>query len=404
MPTAVPLPQDLGRFGYNTELSFKGTAGSNKNPKNVLSLDPKPARAKVERSQQRNSTKDGYGPKIGNQSYELSIETLCSDQSAADVGDIIKTSLGEEVAASSPALAFASGTQNDVTKSAGTFDDIIKVVGSDALTYYRPIKSVATNTATFAIKLPVGVTATSCVNAEAAGGRAFRDKADGTVDTYQLLVDQAGYTGERNIKGQGAVPNPFKIVWNLEQLLKFQFSFKSAVWSISTSSSGLTDANDSSHGYLSDCVSFGIQSLGTPAVLTELGLKAFDVTLGYDFIPGKAGVGASGGTLPGSNVQRFIRGNPNEDTVKVTIDDGDWKTWDDAVTAGTKYQLWAEFQPGNMGASAQASRICLWLPQLLIVSAAPTKVDGVQCTMLEFAKERSTSPSLRRSYLSFFVS
>jgi hypothetical protein len=408
MPTAVPLPQDLGRFGYALEGAFKASPGSPQNVRNLLTLDPKPARALLERAQQRNSTKDGYSPHIGNQSYELGFEHLCSDQTADDLGDLIGTAMGEEVA--SATITFASGTQTTVTKTAGgTFDDILKVLGSDGRTYYMPVKSVSGNVATFAHRLPTGVTAAGCVNASDAGGRAFRDKHDGTVNTYHAYTDQAGYTGERVLTAQGAVPTPFKIVWNLEQLLKLSMGLTGATWSISTSASGLSDSNDGNHGYTSDAISLGIQDLSAAAALTELGPKALEFSMGYEFRKGTAGQGATYAnptlTLPASNVTRWIRGNPIEETIKITLDEGDYRTWDEAVKDKTPYSFWTEFQPGNMGATALASRICVWFPRVIPVQAMPTKVDGQQVTSLEFTIERNTTGSAtRRSYLSFFVS
>ncbi len=404
MPTAVPLPQDLGRFGFALEGSFKGTPGAFTNVRNLMALDPKVGRAMLERSQQRNSTKDSYSPRIGNQSHELTFEALCSNGTAADLGDLIKTSLGEQVATSN--LVFDDGPdESTVVVSSGTFDQIVKIEGDDGLFYYRPIKSVTGLTATLAIELPAGVVAVGVQNAIDTTGRAFRDKHDGAVAYYQAMVDQAGYTGERVIKAQGAVPTPFKFVWTLEQLLKISMGLTGAVWSVQTTASGLTDTNDGSHGYTSDAISLGIQDLTTPVALTELGPKSLEFSMGYQFTKGTAGQGASGGVVPASNATRWIRGNPIEETIKITIDEGDWKTWDEAVLAGTAYQFWAEFQPGNMGAAVAASRICVWFPRVIPVQAMPSKVDGQQCTSLEFAIERNlTDYATRRSYLSFFVS
>ena len=229
--------------------------------------------------------------------------------------------------------------------------------------------------------------------------------------TYELQNDQggSGYAGELPVKAQGCVPMPFKLMWTLDGLLKLAFSWEGAIWTpLAAGDSGLADGTDQTAYYLSDACSFGLQSLATPAALTEIGLKSLEITFGYQFVANRASQAISGGAIPGSNITGWVRHNSHAENVKCVINDADWETWDDAVEAGTKYQLWAEFYPGTPGATADGGRVCTWLPQVKVVSAMPVKNAGLICTALELAIERdSTIPSTgagRRSYLSFFGS
>jgi hypothetical protein len=394
------LPEDLGRFGYARESGFKGSPGAITVPKNLATADFTPAQARVARDHARNSTKDGYADKPGFKSLTGSVEIYASDQSPSDVGDLIETSLGEEVTAS--ALTFSSASTNvSVTVSAGTIDNIARV-SDGAATYHRP-GTVSGSTITWAIKPPGGFTPTSIKNASdttSPVGRAYRDKADGTVDFYQLLWDQAGFTSEQGLKGQGCVPNPFRIIWAQGQLLKFGFSFIGATWTILTTSSGLSDTTDSTATYISDVLSLAIQDLTTPVVLTELTPKSLDMVMGYSMIAGTGGQGISGTTVPASNVTTYIRHNSGEETFKVTLNDNDWDTWNGRRRDETAFQFWTEHMPGTPDDTVHGARMCVWTPRVKVVEVGRTKVDGVWCTALELAIERAAN--LRRHYISFF--
>jgi hypothetical protein len=153
--------------------------------------------------------------------------------------------------------------------------------------------------------------------------------------------------------------------------------------------------------YNGDVVSFGLQST-TAAALTPLGLKALDVTLGYEFIPRTAAQGLSSGAASGSSITGWVRGNSMGQQITVALDDGDYQTWDDHRVNETALQLWAEFIPGNPGDTASASRICLWIPKLKVVDVQRVRISGLVCTQLGLFCERDQANSLRRAYLSIF--
>jgi hypothetical protein len=401
----TPLPEDLARFGAAEETGgFKSTIGAYKIPDGLVSVEATPARAQVDRMVQRNSAKDAYAAKPGNQSFDLVAEVYASDQTAPDCGDWIRTSMGEEVTADDLTFASAS-TTTSVTVSDGVIDNIARVRFAAGTDEHRP-GIVSGSTITWAIK-PSG-TPTDILNASQTTvptGRAFRDKAFGAVTTYRLETDQGDATGEVWFQGKGAVPGPFQIVYTLDGLLKLRFPFKAATWTADNSAGGsaLSDPADVTETYLSDVCSFGIQAVASAAdALVPLGLKALDVTLGYDFIPRTAAQGHTGGAVSGSNITGWVRGNSMAANITVTLDDGDFDAWDTLRLNETPQQLWAEFQPGNPTDAVGVSRICLWLPQVKIVDVQRVKVNGLVCTQLGIYCERDAGNSLRRAYLSIF--
>ena len=403
---ANALPEDIGRLGSAIEASFKSASiGTIVNHGALVQLDPKEARASLPRPILRNSEKDGFADLPGAQSYDLTMEHLVTDLCKAQYGDWIETSMGEKVTAGT-LESFSSGTNSTTTKSGSTetYDAIIRVPADDGNSYHVPLKTKTSTVATFAYLLPASAAANAkSKNASETGGAHYADKKDGTVNTFQLQTDQSDFAGETWVKGQGAVPvSPFKLVYTPNGLLKLQWAWKAATWTLSTSAggSGLADATENTEDYVSDVISFGIQSLASAAVLTALRPKALSLSCGYGFDPRMGGQGISGSTVPGSFISGWNRRNSATERITATIDDGDWKTWDDLRAAKTALFFWAEFQPGTPSSSAGASRLCIFKPQVKVVSATPVKVDGQKCTALELMVERRAS--WRREYVSLF--
>lgn len=409
-----PLPEDLGRLGSACEETFKSasigtiaapTNGTITNHGELTALDPRAARASVQRLILRNSEKDGFADLPGAQEFDLTVEHLVTDLLDDQYGDWIETSFGEKVAAST-LESFSSGNNSSVTKSntSAVYDAIIRVPAADGNTYHVPLKTKTSTVATFAFLLPGATTANAKPkNASETGGAHYADDKDGAVNTFEMQVDQADFTGEIWVKAKGAVPvTPFRLVYTPNQLLKMQWTWKAATWTASDSAggSGLADPTLPTEHYQSDVVSFGLQSLASPAVLTALRPKALSMSCGYGFDARMGGQGISGTTIPGSAMSGWNRRNSGVDRITVTIDDSDWKTWDDARVAKTEFFFWVEFQPGNPGGTVGASRLCIFRPQVKVVSAAPVKVDGQQCTALELMTERRSG--WRREYISVF--
>jgi hypothetical protein len=409
---AIPVPEDLGRAGSAIEGTFKGTPGTIVNHGGLWALDPVPDRTGIAKSVLRNSEKDGFADETGYQSFTLNIEHQVTDllvSSLYGYTDWLKTSLGEEVAPVTLA-AFASGLVSSVTCGATTFDDILKIVAVDTFTYHVPLKTKSGTVATFAFLLPSAAAgATKPKNASETGGKAWRDKKDGTVNTHQFVIDQGGYAGETWLKAQGAVPSsPFELIFTPNGLLRLKWGWQAAIWTSTknfagASPSGLVDALDNTEGYISDVVSCAIQDLTTPVALVPLAPKAMKLTCGYGFDPRTGGQGATPAlapVVPGSNKTGFNRRNSGVDMIEITIDDSDWMTWDQARINKTPFFFWVEFQPGNAAGAVGASRLCIFKPRVKVRSAKPVKVDGMWCTALQLQVERQSG--MKREYVSFF--
>lgn len=399
---------DLARVGAAKETGgFKSASiGSVKIPKRLILVNDNPVRERIKRIAAMNSAKDIPTDKPGFQGLTVDTEYEVNDKTADDVGDWMAHSMGEEV---TPVTlpAFSAGDEESVTVgSSTTFDDIIRVPCSDGLTRHMPVKTATATKATFAHRLPSGVTASAkpknASETSTPTGRAFRDKPDGAVDSFQLLVDQSGYTGELPIKGQGCVlASSFRVIWTLNQLLKLGFSWQGAIWTIlSAGASGLSDPVDVTETYISDVISLGIQSIGTPVVLTELVPKSLETSWGYGFLKGTGGQAPSAGVVPASNVTTYTRQKSGEQSFTVILETPDWQTWDTARKAETPYEWWQEQTPGNPTASVGLTRLIGWCPQVIPVEVGKTKVDGVLCTRIEFQIGRLAGK--RRQYLSLF--
>lgn len=408
----APLPEDLGRFGYGAETSFKTLAdfaGAKVDVGGLTALDPKPARTRIEKPILRNSEKDGFQDHIGAQSFDLTVEHTVSDLTKAQVGALIGTSLGETVAADALS-GFVSGNNASVTKTADAhvYDEIIKVPADDGNTYHVPVKTKgdSPDTATFAFLLPGSAAANGAPkNASQTGGAAYRDKPDGTVSTYQLRVDQSNYTNQVWLKGSGAIHSaPFELVFTPNGLLRLRWQFRAATWvATQDTTSGLADTNDNTEEYISNVCSVAIQDLGTPVALnTTLTIKALKMMCGYSFEERTGSQAVSGTTVPSSFITGWNRRNSCYDDIEVTLNDSDWKQWDDIVKAKTSLFFWAEFQPGAMSGTAGSSRLCIFRPQVKVVQASPVKVDGQGCTALVLQTERRASASQKREYISLF--
>lgn len=404
----TPLVLDFGRAGYALEGGggpggFKGAPGSITNHSLLTAaIQAKVDRAVLERLVQANSAGDMFAPLAGNQSFAAPIELQASDLFVSEMARVLQTMLGEQVASSNLTFSSAS-TDVSVTVSAGTIDNLARIISGGGLVQHRP-GTVSGSVITW--KLKPSFTPTNIKNAvDTTGGKAFRDNVDGAVDTFQVLLDQAGKSGEVWLKGQGCVPSPLKVVYTLGGLLKYSWEWTGAVWTptLNTggSPSGLADTADGSVYYNADVVTFALQSQ-TAAVITEIELKALELSMGYDFIPRTGGTGVgTGSSISGSNLTGWSRaGTSQKADIACTIGDGDWKTWDDARVANTAFQFFVEFIPGIRGTTRLNQSHAIWAPQVKVVGAAPVDVDGVTCTQLKLRIERASG--LRRIYFTPF--
>lgn len=406
MAITVPLAEDLGRLGSDTEATFKGSLDTALvDHGGLMALDASPDVTRIQKSVLRNSAGDGFADIPGTQSFSLDVEILVTDLLTSKFGPWLKNSIGEEVAADS-LTGFTSGTTGQVVKTndAHVYDDIIKVPGVDGFPYFVPVKTKTATTATFAHLIASAANAAP-KNASQTGGKAYRDAVTGAVKTFRLVHDQCGRTGEIWIAAKGAVcTRPFDVVWNPGQLLRLKFHWEAASWvgtRLSDSSSGLADVADNTEDYISDSVEFGLQDMSTPAALAGLTLKSLTMSCGYGMDPRTGSIAVSGGTIPESPIYGWARRNSGVDVIQCTVGDGNWRTYHDLLVAKTALSFWVSAAPGTPSSSAGSSRFCHWRPRVKIVGVQKNqKVNGELCTGLTLMTERQSG--YKREYTSFF--
>lgn len=398
------LPQDLRRAGLALEATFGSSTGigSVVNLPGLTTAAITPARADVPRPVVLNAERDTYADLPGFKTGSAEISALLGADLATSWGGPLKTSLGAEVSAVTlPSVS--SGNQSTVTMSSSTtFDKILKIPGSDSKTRLVPVKSSTSTVATFAVLLPSGVTASDAQNASESGGKAWVDDPDGAVDSWHLYTDDGGNSLQTRTALKGAVPTGISLVYDPTGLMQISTSWQGATWA--TGGSGvLSDAaapGEPYHSALCDCY---LQDLGTPVAGEPLPVKSLSLRIGYDFSMQSHTPGVDGAaTLPETATVGATRGRSAEDLIEVVIEDPDWDDWDDLRASQTPLLFFVAWYSGTPGESAGATSLGYYAPQVKIVAASRTEVDGVACTRLSLKRERSLSPAHAREYLSFF--
>jgi hypothetical protein len=298
-------------------------------------------------------------------------------------------------------ITYASANTTTLTKSAGTFDPIV-LTTIGGVEVPRPIKSISTNTATYAI-LPGG-SASAALNAGQASGSCFIQDYTADATTLHIEVDADGETDYVPFTYSGCVPTKCEIDLDLSNRLMMNWTFSAGDFTENSAANTEDPAALSGQflGYAAECY---LQDIGTPAAVTQIDLNSLNVNLCWDWTT-RTAARSGAATVPGSPIVGYKPRLwcPDGVTMTLTKDAAAYYTARTNKTAYGFFMVWSVGSPGQ--ASTTNGKIALWIPRLVLdEDPVQVDIDGLTGVQLKFKVELEstlTGEAITQGCIAFF--
>ena len=417
-------PEHFLRVAFAPESSWKtpGSFVQARGLKRGSALTPGREQLPIENA--LNTYGDRYAAQPGAQTFEATLDYYVTANTWTDFQDVFTAALGVESTTASPTYS-SSANNTSVVKSAGTFSMWHRLTGSDSNTYYCPIDSVSTNTATLGIGIPATKTVTAIASPGSSGGAEYHD-GDGTtgvggltVPTFTIEFDWSqtagGASNQESIVVSGCGLTALSLVYSRDQALQISTSWIGA--SYNDDEDAAANVSDASAwtafgpGWTGDWL---LSTDATPLWSdAKTPIKSLTCALGRPIITERGMIGLDGGSttssvLPGSDITGYTYEAHWQELLTIRVP---WaRAYLDSFDAQTAYKLCGVLYPGVPGGAAISNvrRICMYWRRLIPVGRPVTVVDGGGRYMdLTFQVERATSGAtggVGRFALAFFNS
>lgn len=348
------------------------------------------------------SRKGQYASRLGAHQIDVGFQVPVHGAIHTDLDAVFTSALGTK---SANTLTWSAdiGTGGGVTKSAGTFDPLI--LGTVAsVTYARPVKTVATNDATMAIKFP-GAT-TTAKQAVTGGGALYLQDPTAAFTSMQVQCDASGESDYVPATYKGCVPDRVALSLDLAGQLMYDIHFLGGEWT-PNAAADITNPSALSGQLIGFTAEAFLQDIGTPAVGTQIDLHAMEINLCWQWIPRMATrAPSSAGVLPGSPNSGWKQGLWCPEGLKITVTKQS-NNYVAARTAKTAYGFLMVWSLGTPGQAGNASKMALWVPRV-VLDADPVEVDidGISGYELSFKVEEESALSASvacQAALAFFA-
>jgi hypothetical protein len=355
------------------------------NPRGVEGFSMNPTREALPDLRHTTSRKAQYASKIGQKSASCSFRVPIHADIVADLDAAFKSALGAKSA--NTTLTFSSSTTSALTTSAGTFDPVILVTANSILEA-RPIKSVSGAVGTFAIK--PNDTPTTCANAATNNGALYYYDPTAATTYVRMQADRDSETDEIPYTLSSGYVTKLQIELDLSQRLGVDVEMQFGDWT-QEAAAGLADPDGALSGQLLGYAGEAfIQSIGTPAVGTQLDVHGVSINLCCERIRRDA-MRAPTATTAGSAINGVYSGRFAVEGLKVTLTKAA-VAWLTARTAATAYGAFFSWSLGTPGASTTADKMAIWLPRVVVDGdPVPVDIDGIEGLEVMFKIEEDTT-------------
>jgi hypothetical protein len=318
----------------------------------------------------KTARKRNYAPHLGEKSAVCNFRIPWHDAIVTDASPLYESAFGFK---STSSLTFnaAGSTDGVIVKSAGTHDPIVFATATSI--YARPVKSVSSNDATLAIKLPGA--ATAATNADATGGACYYYDPTAATKYIQLEADRAGESDSLPYILKGGYVTSMTLEVDLSGRMGTTFGCQFHSWTQDTASN-VSNASALSGHFLGLAGEAFLQSAASPAVGTQLDVARISVDLVCERIPRRA-MRAPGGTVPDSSVSGVYSGSFAVGGVKITYTKISSTPLTDFLARTAKWGFFT-WHMGRPGASTTKDIVALSLPRL-VPAGKPVEVeiDGI---------------------------
>lgn len=346
-------------------------------------------------------SKGQHASHLGAKSGEINFSVPVTSATAAECTAALEAAFGLK---SAKELTFSSATTTTVTSDDGTDFDPIILTTISGVEVPVPIKSVSTNTATYAI-LPGGTT-TAVATALDTGGACFIQDYTAAANTLHIEVDANGETDYVPYTYSGAVPTKCEINLDLSNRLMLNWTFTAGDF-LENSAANVSNPSAISTQFLGYAAQCYLQDISTAAAGTQIDLNSLTVNLCWDWVPRTAVRANTSNQIPGSPIVGYKPNLwcPDGVTMTLTKNAASYYT---ARTNKTPFGFFMVFSVGGPGSTASTnSKMALWIPRLVLdEDPVETDIDGLTGVQLKFKVELDpnlTGNAITQGCLAFFV-
>jgi hypothetical protein len=346
-------------------------------------------------NRQRTSRRAGTAAHLGPKKWELGFKAPLHSATVTDLTSILENVAG---ATATGSAITATGTATTVTKTAGSFGAPLLLLTTASGKEVRPIKSDdGANAATLAIR-------GSAVSSAAENPATYYTATPtATETTLAAQWDRDGETDTINYEASGGVCDRLALEIDTDGRVSLDVHLMGADWTQNDTPSETVAPSALSGHFVGFAAEVALQSISAPAALTQIDMHALSVNLAPTWIARKATRANIAGVVPGSAVVGWKRGIWFSEPIKLTLSKAA-SSYQTAIDARTALGFMVSWSQGGPGATATDVRMALWVPRVVITSAQPTDIDGIEgCELtLEVEEESLSAPYLAPWFLAFF--
>jgi hypothetical protein len=365
------------------------------NPRGLEDVSATADRDMIADNRQRTSRRAGTAAHLGSKKWELGFKAPIHAATVTDLTSILKNAAGASASGSAFTYNDTGSSETTIVKSAGTHDPLMLITTASGKEV-RPVKSVSTNNATLAIQ--------ASANPSAAENPAtyYTATPGATETTLAAHWDRDSEADTVTYEAKGGVCDRLALEIDTDGRVAFDVHLMGADWT-QTGPSGTAAPSALTGHFVGFAAEVALQSISSPAALTQIDMHALSVNLAPTWIARKATRSTASGSIPGSAVSGWKRGVWFSEPIKLTVTKAS-STWTDAVTDRTAMAFMVSWSAGGPGASTTDVRMALYVPRVVCTLATPVDIDGIEGMelTLEVEEESLSAPYLAPWFLAFF--